>query len=416
MEYIKEKYKISSSDIISLSLIIIVLVNILTFTFIIGMEDNAISRLFGGSDFKYFYNDSKKIITGDSGNIYNKSSFENLSLHKDKNIFNVNYSPVFYYLYIPLTFLPYKSALLLVSIIYIFLYIFSIMLLIKTFKRLIKHRFIILLFLLIYPPFIYSILIGQPAVLWIFFLCLSFYYAKKDMLFTSGLILSLFILIPNFYILIFLMLLFSFRSRIFLGMLTGSFLIIFFSGIFDLFSMWSHWAVPYIMLKNNYFTIDNMVLIRSIADRNFFYPLAVNNPISLFITYLFLMLGIFALAGPVIYSFRHKKNFSRNSYWLLLAISLVLSSPYLFNYNLIILLLPLIIFMNLLLADRVKNKYVIVILLAFSLSVVLFFLISLITEFQIFIIILWFILINGMLGKRIREYMPKAFRGYWENY
>ena len=107
-------------------------------------------------------------------------------------IFKPVYPPILYYLYVPFTYLPYSVSILLTTVLYLILYILSIVFLILTFKRLYKYTLLILLFGLIFPPFFFVLLNGHPSVLWIFILSLSFYLAKKDKPFLAGLILSFF--------------------------------------------------------------------------------------------------------------------------------------------------------------------------------------------------------------------------------
>ena len=87
-----------------------------------------------------------------------------------------------------------------------------------------------------------------------------------------------------------------------------------------------------------------------------------------------------------------------------------------YNFDLIILLVPIIIFFNLMLADRVSNKYIILILFSFSMGFIVFYILCMFIHIQIFAAVLWFFLINGTLGKRVKNYTPKTFIGYWEDY
>jgi len=165
-----------------------------------------------------------------------------------------------------------------------------------------------------------------------------------------------------------------------------------------------------------FFNFDKFYLIKSTARNLFFYPMNSKNIVISYIEYISMLFGLLALLPPIIYSFFHKNNFSRNSYWVILSIALVLANPYFFIFDLIILIVPLLIVINLMLADRVQYKYIILILISFSLIIIAIFILSLIILIQLFALILWFFMINGMLAVRIRKYTPRNFISYWHNY
>ena len=141
-----------------------------------------------------------------------------------------------------------------------------------------------------------------------------------------------------------------------------------------------------------------------------------NGGIFSIIEYIFIIIGLLAIIFPIIYSYNSKKTFSRNTYWFIFPISIVLASPYLYNFDLIILLLPIVIFFNLMLADRVLVKYIFLMICIVIIGIVLCFIISTFVHIQLFAIVLWFFLINGSMGKRIRHFTPKNFIEYWNNY
>ncbi len=392
----------SFKDKIYLVPIIFLILFLIMFSIFNGLFDNDFTRIFKGNDFKYYYEYAKDITSND----FYKKDINN----KIKNF----YSPILYYLYFPLTLLPYSIGLILNSVFFMCLYLTSIIFLIKTFKRIEKYFFYVILFSLLYPPFIYVSVIGQISILWVFILSLSFYMAKKDRVFVSGLILSLIIMNINFFIIVLVILLFSFRPRIFLGYLTGALALIVISGIWNMFILWSDCVLHNVSIFLQIFNFNQIDYIRNSTIRTFFYPLYDKNFIIHLIGYIFILIGLFAIIPPIIYSFFHKKNFSRNSFWLMLSISLVLSNFNLFNYDLVILLFPLIIFTNLLLADRVQNKYVLLISVTFFIWITCLYLISMFIFVQIFAVMLWFFLINAMFAKRVRNYTPKKFIGYWD--
>ena len=396
--------------------VVIVLV-IIYLSLIIGLKNNNLSRLFKGSDFQLFTNGSDLIINGNKEKLYDIEYYKKLLLDKEiKKVYRPHYTPILYYFYIPFAFLPVFWGIFLSSLLFILLYCFSIIIIICTFKRLENLKYLILFLSMFFPPFFYTILNGHPSVLWLFFLTLGFFFSKKGKPFISGMILSLLILKPNFYLLIFIIFLFSLQPRLLFGLVTGTIIFVFISGIWDSFYLWKQWLGVFIDLANNFFEKDTMIHFGQYSKRMFFYPIFSTNKIIIIINYIFVLTGLLAIILPCVYSYLNKNQFSRNSFWFIFTISIVLASPYLYNFDLIILFLPLTILINLMLADRVLNKYIIIMLISFCICVISCFLINIFFHIQLLVPILWFFLINGTLGKRIRNYTPKTFIQYWEDY
>ncbi len=416
-----EKNEISNKknifSLIFFSLMIITIFLILYLTLVIALYDNSFSRLFKGSDFKLFTNGSQLILNGNKDKLYDISYYEKLLLKNEPDkVYRPHYTPILYYFYVPFALLPYFWSILLSSILFIILYIFSIIIIIHTYKRLENFKYLILFLSMFFPPFFYSILNGNPSILWLFILSLGFFFSKKGKPLIAGMILSLMILKPNFYILIFLILFFSIQPRLFIGFISGTIAVIFLTGIWDNFFLWEQWSSVFLNLANNFFDREIMINFGQYSKRMFFYPLYTSNNLITIINYLFILVGLLAIVFPCIYSYIHKKQFSRNSFWFVLTISIVLASPYLYNYDLIILFLPLIILINLMLADRVINKYIIIMLASFCIIIISCFLINIFIHIQFFAPVLWFFLINSTIGKRIRNYTPKTFIEYWTDY
>lgn len=405
------------SNLIFFFLMIITIFLILYLTIVIALYDNGFCRLFKGSDFKLFTNGSQLILDGNKEKLYDISYYKKLlNENEPDKVYRPHYTPILYYFYIPFTLLPYFWSILLSSIFFIILYIISIILIINIYKRLENFKYMILFLSMFFPPFFYSILNSHPSILLLFILTLGFFFSKKGNPLIAGMILSLMLFKPNFYILILLVLLFSVQPRLFIGFITGTILFIFISGIWDSFFLWKQWLSVFLNLADNFFDKDIMINFGQYSKRMFFYPLYSGNQIITIINYLFILAGLLAIVFPCIYSYIHKKQFSRNSFWFVLTISIVLASPYLYNYDLIVLFLPLIILINLMLADRVVNKYIIIMLISFCVLIISCFLIKIFIHIQLFAPILWFFLINGTIGKRIRNYTPKTFIEYWTDY
>ena len=414
---LKKRNFFSLSNII----IIVVISALITFYIFIalqiGLKDNKLSCFFKGTDFKLLYNDAIQIKNNEIDKLYDLSFYKDfLEKNKFQLVYKPLYPPVLYYFYVPFSLLPYNWSIFLTTLVFIILYLLSVIFLILTFKRLYKHALLIVLFALIFPPFFFVILNGHPSVLWIFFLSLAFYLAKKDRPFFAGLVLSFFLLKPNLFILMFLILLFSFRYQVFSGLLLGSIFLFLISGVFNSFVLWGKWLNIVNYILSDVFHKDTLILFGEGSKRTFFYPMVSGSTVISIIEYVFIIIGMFAIIFPIIYSYKYKNTFSRNTYWFIFPISMVLSSPYLFNFDLIILLLPIIIFFNLMLADRVLTKFIILMIAVVTLGIIFCFIISLYFHLQLFAVLLWFFLINGSLGKRIRNFTPKTFIEYWNNY
>jgi hypothetical protein len=380
-------------------------------------KNNPVNSFTKGSDFPVFVNGAKLIKNGDSSKIYNLTFYKDLlEKRKIKKTYTPTYTPVLYYFYLPATYMSVSVGLIFYTSFFILLYIFSIVLLILTFKRFIKYTFYIILFALLFPPFIITIINGETAVLWLFLLSASFYFSKKDMPFIAGLILSLFLMKPFLFALIVVILFFSFRAKIFSGLLIGSLFLIFITGASDGFKLWKEWFSIFGYLTRDVFDKNTLIQFGNISKRMFFYPMTSEIKALNMIEHFLITGGLIAVIFPVIYSYNRSDNFSRNSFWFIFSIALVLANPYLYEYELVILILPSLIFFNLMLADRVMPKYIFITIISLFASILLCFIISRLIHIQLFIVILWFFLINGALGKRIRNFMPKNFISHWENY
>jgi hypothetical protein len=395
----------------------IIIIVIIYFSLLIGLKDNSISRLFKGSDFQLFTNGSNLILNGNKDKLYDIEYYKKLILDKGtEKVYRPHYTPILYYFYIPFSSIPLFWGIFLSTLLFILLYCISVLIIIYTFRRLNNLKYLIILISMFFPPFFYAILNGHPSVLWIFLLTLGFFFSKKGNPFISGMILSLLILKPNFYLLIFIIFLFSLQPRLLFGLITGSIIFIFISGIWDGFYLWQQWFNVFINMASNFFDKTTMIHFGQYSKRVFFYPIFSSNKIIIIINYIFVLVGLLAVILPCIYSYINKKQFSRNSFWFIFSISLALASPYLYNVDLIVLFLPFVILVNLMLADRVLNKYIIIMLISFCVCVISCFLINIFFHIQLFVPILWFFLINGTLSKRIRNYTPKTFIQYWEDY
>jgi len=404
--------KVTRFNLLFIIIIILLTSALIICSFIYNFNEN--SSLKRSSDFTYFYHESK-IFFADK-NFYSENYNENYAELAIKDSLKPLYPPIIYFLYLPFSYIPYNLSFLLYTLINLFLYFFAINLIISYFKRLTPYRFLILMLSLLFPPFIYVLINGHISVLWVIILILSFYLAKKDKIFSSGAVLSLFLFKPSFFIIIFIILFLSFKGRLFLGLILGSLFLIILSGITSGFGLWADWLNIVFNLINKIFYKDIMYIIKQNTSKVYFYPMKILPGYLIAIEYAFTMTGLFSIIMPIIYSFNHNKDFSRNSFWFIFTLSFVLACPYLYNYELIILIFPLIIFINLMLADRVRPKFIIFITSFFIALLLLLYFLSIFIYVQLLALVFWFFIINSVMGKRIKNYMPKNYIDYWGNY
>jgi len=374
------------------------------------------------ANYIHFYNGGKIIASKNRALLYDKSFFEKeiadkykeLNIPKNESIF---YNPLTYYIFVPFSAFNFNLSLFLYATFLIALYLASIILLIKTFRRLFKYRFLILLLSLIFPPFIISFFSGQPSVIWLFILALSFYFSKKDKIFLSGILLSALLLKINFFIIIFIIILFSFRPKLLLGFVLGSFSLIIISGVFDSFSLWKEW-IDYSVLSNfqNIYSLEDNMLYRQHSVKSFFHLFYNIGSVGKVLSIVGFVAGITSVLFPILYSIVHKSNFSRNSFWMTMILALILTNPNTFDFDLIVLALPIIVFLNHTIIDKISGKNIIIMFSLFFAIVTVSSIISFITHLQLSVPILYFFMVNSFLGVRIKEYFPKAYNAVWENY
>jgi len=97
-------------------------------------------------------------------------------------------------------------------------------------------------------------------------------------------------------------------------------------------------------------------------------------------------------------------------------LSLVLANPNTFDFDLIVLALPIIVFFNYAIIDRISGKNIIIMFSLFFAIVIVSSAVSFITRLQLSVPIFYFFMVNSFLGVRIKEYFPKAYNAVWEDY
>ncbi|HOF02133.1 MAG TPA: glycosyltransferase family 87 protein [Spirochaetota bacterium] len=392
------------------------------FFLLTGKNDVCAFKNLKRANYIHFYNGGKIIASKNRTLLYDKSFFEKeiadkykeVELPKNEYIF---YNPLTYYIFVPFSIFSFNLSLFIYASFLIILYLVSIVLLIKTFRRLFKYRFLILLLSLIFPPFIISFFSGQPSVIWLFIFALSFYFSKKDKIFLSGILLSALLLKINFYIIIFIIILFSFRPKLLLGFVLGSFSLIIVSGVFDSFVLWKEW-IDYSLLSrfHNIYSLEENMLYRQHSVKSFFHLFYSTGSVGKVLSAVGLIVGITSIIFPILYSIVHKSNFSRNSFWTTMILSLVLANPNTFDFDLIVLALPIIVFFNYAIIDRISGKNIIIMFSLFFAIVIVSSAVSFITRLQLSVPIFYFFMVNSFLGVRIKEYFPKAYNAVWEDY
>ncbi len=371
----------------------------LTFVFMLaGKGDMGLTGYLKGADYINFYAGGKIIVEGNSKKLYDETFFKN-ELKKfpltesQLGSYPPSYSSPTYYLYSLFAFFDLNLSIFLSVIFFLIMYLISISLLIFSFSSLKKYYFIIILLSPLFPPFFSVFLTGQPSILWLFILSLSFYLYKKDFNFLSGAVLSLFICKPNFYIVVFFTLILSFRFKEIIGFLSGTLFLALFFGIWDSFAVWNNWISysfdHYIFRIQN----DSSLLERRHTTKSFFQFFYQKEPVLTLLGNIGSIVGSLTLFFPSLYIFLNKNKYSKEIFFSIFSISAVLANPHILDYDLVILALPAMFFLDLLISKNIPVKKIIGFYCALFLIPVFFTLVSGFTKFQFSVVLMWGIII-----------------------
>ena len=311
------------------------------FTLNNGKGDRNSFRYLKGNDYVYFYNGAKLI---QSGSIYNNDEFRyHLRTDYDtvaqQRTFRPLHPPILFYLYIPLTWLSYLASVNAGTVIFYLIYLLTIFLITLT-DPVLKNNSVFFFFAGIsFPPLNQAIQTGHPASLWILFLTAAYYFWKQGRPFVSGLFLSLLLIKPNYFLFAGAIFLFALDFKVISGLLCGGMLLVFVTGIWNGFTLWKEW-IPVFMSYRDFLQGDN-IFERQHSTETFFQLLYNRGITGKILSAAGLIIGCLALALPGLYKFRSKLHFSAGRFWFTIPIVMVLANPHMFDYDLVILLLPL---------------------------------------------------------------------------
>ncbi|MBN2547277.1 MAG: DUF2029 domain-containing protein [Spirochaetes bacterium] len=399
-----------------LHLILITVFFLMIFSFffymLAGENDIGLTGYLKGADYIHFYNGGRIILSGNKEKLYDVNYFRE-QLNSKYNTVGMQkkylplYSPLMYLLYALFAYLPFIASIYISTALFILIYFISVYIIIICFPRLKKDFIIFFLLSVLFPPLTSIFLTGHPSTLWLLFTALAFYFCRSDKPFFGGLALSLFLIKPNFYFLILIYLIITFKPRLFFGFLTGSIFLIFISGVWDNFSLWNNWFL-FSQKYLNLYRYDSM--FRQHSTKAFFSFLYFKKGN---LQYLFgdigTAVGFISFLFPFIFFLRFKKGYMHNRYWLMLCLILVLANPHIYDYDLIILFLPLLIIINYLIRYKFSSYNILIIISGMTLIMILFSALSKFIRLQISVIIFWYILIMCFLSIKLKNIFPLNF-------
>jgi hypothetical protein len=308
-----------------------------------GHGDISYTGFLKGADYVYFHNGGRVIA---EGNVYSPSHFQyHLTSDYDTRLFQRNLRPIhpptMLYLYVPLSLLPYFSSLAIATLLVYLILLFAVGLLLRTNPDL-KRSWVFIVFVSVcFPSVPATILTGHPSTLWILFLAGGYYLRKRNLPFAAGLVLSLLSLKPNYYCLVGAVLVLAAEFEVAAGMLAGAVLTVIVSGIWDDFRLWKEWA-PIALTYRDFLQFGGG-LARQHTTRTFFQLFHRDGEMGNYLSAAGLVIGALSLFFPAIYKFRAKKAFDPDIFWAIVPVAVALANPHMYDYDLCILLLPMII-------------------------------------------------------------------------
>ncbi len=400
--------------LLNLILAIIFFLMIFSFFFymLAGKNDKGLTGYLKGADYIHFYNGGKIIQSGYKDKLYDADYFRE-QLNKKYNTVGMQkkylplYSPLMYLFYALFAFLPFVASIYITNFLFIFIYLISVFIIIRCFPRL-KKEFLMFFFLsVLFPPLTSIFLTGHPSTLWILFISLAFYFCRKDKPFFGGFILSFFLFKPNFYFLILIYLVFTFKIKLIAGFLSGSLFLILITGIFDNFSLWKDWLI-FSQKYMSFYKYDSM--LRQHSTKSFLSLLCSKKGSLQYLSGdIGTLIGFCSYIFPLIFFLKFRKNYMHNRYWLMLCIILAIANPHIYDYDLIILFLPLMILINYLIKCKISASSILSIISSLFLIIILFSSLLIFIRLQISILIFWYILIISFINIKAEKIFPLNF-------
>ena len=308
-----------------------------------GHGDISFTGFVKGADYVYFHNGGRVLA---EGNVYSPSHFQyHLASDYDARLFQRDLRPIhpptMLYLYYPLSLLPYLTSLAVATLLSYLVLLCAIGLLLRTHPDLKRSWAFIVFVSVCFPSVAATLLTGHPSALWILLLAGGYHLRKRNLPFAAGFVLSLLSLKPNFYFLVGAVLVLAAEFEVAAGMLIGAVLTVIASGIWDDFRLWKEWA-PIAMTYRDFLPFGGG-LARQHTTRTFFRLFHRDGEMGNYLNTAGLVMGALSLFFPAIYKFSAKKAFDPDVFWAIVPVAVALANPHMYDYDLCILLLPMII-------------------------------------------------------------------------
>jgi len=340
---VQDRYKIISNSIFHwLPLVLLLIISLIQ------------SFNFSIHDFANYYYGAKALKDGlFNQSIYNALVFNELILNiYDHRIFAAYYPnpPTLSWLYMPFTFLDWKGAKIVVNILSILLFVLSLIKLQKHWKN--PSYFLLLILFIFYPAIKNNILFGQTYLLLFALLLLGFILISQYKNSSGALLWILAILLKSSPIILLGYLFFTKNSKVFFSAVVILITTVVLSTFFIKSTVWQYYFYD-VFLHASKGNIYNGFAIGAksfeMLFKNLFVKDVLLNPSPLFESQLafdFCKYGLkFMALGSTIFVSIHKaiEKDKKFGLWIL---TLLLLSPTLSSYAMILLIIPLTIFFN----------------------------------------------------------------------
>ena len=311
-----------------------------------GPGDISFTGRLKGADYVYFHNGGRRLAEGD---VYSLSHFQyHLTSDYDTRFgqrdFRPIHPPTVFYLYVPLSLLPYLTSLAVATLLSYLIFLSAIGLLLWTHPELKRSWPFIVFVSVCFPSVAATLLTGHPAALLILLLAGGYHLRKKNLPLAAGFVLSLLSLKPNYYFLIGAVLVLAAEFEVAAGMLVGAVSTVIATGIWDDFRLWTAWAPMAVTYQD--FVQSGLGLTRQHTTRTFFQLFHPDGEIGKYLSAAGLVIGALSLGLPAIYKSRAKQAFDPDIFWAMVPVAATLANPHMYDYDLCILLLPMIIIMG----------------------------------------------------------------------
>lgn len=382
-----------------------------------GKGPYALTGCLKGADYIAFYAGGKMVETGQAKRLYNTPAYKQMlrryPIVGNQIYYTPLYTPLMYYFYAAIAFFPFELSIAISNTFYILLYLFSVWLILQSLGE-IKDKWKYLMLSALFPPFFAVFLTGQPSILYIGAIAAAFYLAHKKSDFGAGIMLAFLAFKPNLFAIALGYTVVTFRWKQSLGMLTGLFALLGITGFWDQFDLWKRW-LAYTSTYQDFFEMNkkNALLWRQHSTSTFLRQIYPADKMPYLLQLIAMGLGAMTMAAPLVYRFLHKKAPSVNRDFFFLTLILALANPHFFDYDAVILVLPLMISFNYFIRSGVEEKRFIPAAIIFLVLLVGLVFASMVTNVQVTVPVLWAMLIAAVLKKEDRFVL--WMKGFPEN-